>query len=61
MTFAGTTGLTLIKFGKTFEVRETNGKFFYFSRLAGRWLPIKKSEVSDIRSEVAEAVLATKH
>jgi hypothetical protein len=31
---------------KTFEVKETNGKYFYYSRLAGRWLPVKKSAVT---------------
>lgn len=31
---------------KTFEVKETNGKFFYFSRLAGRWLPVAKAKVT---------------
>lgn len=31
---------------KTFPVKETNGKFFYFSRLAGRWLPVAKSKVA---------------
>ncbi len=28
-----------------FEVKETNGKYFYYSRRAGRWMPVKKSEV----------------
>jgi hypothetical protein len=28
-----------------FEVKVTNGKYFYFSRRANRWLPVKKSEV----------------
>lgn len=30
---------------KTFEVRETKGKFFYFSRLACRWLPVARAKV----------------
>ena len=28
-----------------FEVKETNGKYFYWSPRAFRWLPVKKSEV----------------
>ena len=32
--------------GKTYNVKETNGKFFYWSPRAIRWLPVKKSEVS---------------
>ena len=56
-----TNALTLHKYGKTFEVKNTNGKFFYYSKLAGRWLPVKKSEVTDIRAEVTEAASATKH
>lgn len=31
--------------GKTFEVKETNGKFFYYSRQMRRWFPIKRSLV----------------
>jgi hypothetical protein len=38
---------------KKFEVRKTNGKNFYFSRLAGRWLPVAQSKVID---EVEEAL-----
>jgi hypothetical protein len=30
---------------KTFTVKETNGKFFYWSPLAQRWLPVAKSKV----------------
>lgn len=30
---------------KKFEVKETNGKYFYWSKLANRWLPVKKSKV----------------
>ena len=30
---------------KEFEVKETNGKFFYWSPLAGRWLPVAKAKV----------------
>lgn len=29
----------------TFEVKETNGKFFYYSPRAGRWLPAAKAKV----------------
>lgn len=32
--------------GKTFRVRETGGRFFYFSDRATRWLPVAKSKVS---------------
>jgi hypothetical protein len=32
--------------GKTFKAKETNGKFFYWSPRALRWLPIKAAEVS---------------
>ena len=31
---------------KTFEVKQTGDKFFYWSRLACRWLPVAKSKVS---------------
>lgn len=31
--------------GKTFKVKETNGKFFYFSPMSGRWLPVAKTKV----------------
>lgn len=31
--------------GKTFNVKETNGKFFYFSPRATRWLPVAKCKV----------------
>lgn len=55
------TALSLNKYGKTYEVKNTNGKFFYYSPLAGRWLPVKKAEVTDISSVVAEAAAATKH
>jgi len=32
--------------GKTFTVKQTNGKFFYWSPRAVRWLPVNASEVS---------------
>jgi hypothetical protein len=32
--------------GKTYAVRETAGRFFYFSPRAVRWLPVSKSKVS---------------
>lgn len=32
--------------GKTFNVKQTNGRFFYWSPRSMRWLPVKKSEVS---------------
>lgn len=31
--------------GKTFSVKETNGKFFYWSPRALRWLPVSKAQV----------------
>ena len=31
---------------KTFNVKETNGKFFYGSPLALRWLPVAASKVT---------------
>ncbi len=36
---------TLIN-NKTFQVKETNGKYFYWSLKADRWLPIKKANVT---------------
>lgn len=35
---------TLIN-GKEYQVKETNGKYFYWSPRAMRWFPVKKSEV----------------
>lgn len=32
--------------GKTFKVKEANGKFYYWSHRAVRWLPVAKSKVS---------------
>lgn len=34
--------------GKTFEVKQTNGKFFYWSPRALRWLPVAKSKVEGV-------------
>lgn len=31
--------------GKEFLVKETNGKYFYFSFRASRWIPVKKANV----------------
>ena len=31
--------------GKTFDVKHTNGKFFYWSPKALRWLPVAKAKV----------------
>jgi hypothetical protein len=33
---------------RTFEVKQTNGKFFYYSNLAGRWLPVARSKVQGV-------------
>jgi hypothetical protein len=30
---------------KIFEVKETNGRYFYWSPLAFRWLPVAKAKV----------------
>lgn len=30
---------------RRFEVKETNGKYFYWSQRAFRWLPVAKSKV----------------
>lgn len=32
--------------GKTFKAKETNGKFFYWSPRARRWVPAKAEWVS---------------
>ena len=31
--------------GKTFNVKQTNGKFYYWSPRATRWLPVAASKV----------------
>ena len=31
--------------GKVFRVKETNGRYFYWSKLALRWLPVPKTKV----------------
>jgi hypothetical protein len=31
--------------GKCFEVKETNGKFFYYSKSVRRWMPVAKAKV----------------
>jgi len=31
--------------GKTFEAKQTNGKFFYYSKAARRWMPVKAKYV----------------
>ncbi len=38
--------------GKTFEVKQTNGKFFYYSKAARRWMPVKAGLVEDIGRQV---------
>ena len=30
---------------RSFEVKQTGTKFFYFSRLANRWLPVSRAKV----------------
>lgn len=33
--------------GKTFKAKLTNGRYFYFSPRALRWLPISKEKVEE--------------
>jgi len=35
----------IIRNGRSYEVKETNGRYFYWSTIAMRWLPCKASEV----------------
>lgn len=37
---------------KTFEVKQTNGKFFYYSKAARRWMPVKAALVEDIGRQI---------
>lgn len=37
--------MTATMYGKTFEVKQTNGKFFYYSKAARRWMPVKAALV----------------
>lgn len=37
--------------GKPYEVKETNGRYFYWSPLAMRWLPCKKADVRVVSAE----------
>lgn len=32
--------------GRKFNVKEVNGRFYYFSTIQGRWFPIAKAKVS---------------
>jgi len=34
-----------IVYGKPFNAKETNGKYFYYSLKAGRWLPTAKANI----------------
>jgi hypothetical protein len=34
--------------GKKFAVKQTNGKFFYWSSLALRWLPVARAKVEGL-------------
>jgi len=43
---------TTSKNGKTYEVKQTNGKFFYFSKAMRRWMPVKAALVEDIGRQV---------
>ena len=38
--------MAYVAFGKTFEVKRTGNKFFYWSPRAVRWLPVAASKVS---------------
>lgn len=44
--------MTATMHGKTFEVKQTNGKFFYYSKAARRWMPVKAALVEDIGRQV---------
>lgn len=33
---------------RTFEVKQTGNKFYYYSNLAGRWLPVAKAKVQGL-------------
>ena len=35
---------TIIK-NKQFQVKETNGRYYYFTPSMGRWLPVAKANV----------------
>ena len=37
--------MTTVINNQRFQVKETNGKFFYFSVKNGRWMPISKNKV----------------
>lgn len=37
--------MTTTKGNRTYEVKQTNGKFFYYSKACRRWMPVKASEV----------------
>lgn len=37
--------MTCIINGKIFQVKQTGNKFFYWSTLACRWIPIARSQV----------------
>jgi len=46
----GSTAGTILGFYKIsrlgmVEVKQVKNRFYYFSRLAGRWMPIKRQEV----------------
>ena len=37
--------MTYIINGKTFPVKKTGNRFYYYSMFSGRWLPVAKREV----------------
>lgn len=37
---------------RTYEVKQTNGKFFYYSKAMRRWMPVKASKVEDLGRQV---------
>lgn len=44
--------MTTTSGNRTYEVKQTNGKFFYFSKAARRWMPVKAALVEDIGRQV---------
>lgn len=36
-----------IIYGKEFQAKCTNGRYFYFSQKAGRWLPTSKKNIKN--------------
>jgi hypothetical protein len=43
---AGESKMTATINGKTYQAKKSNGKFFYWSPRALRWLPVAKAKVA---------------